>query len=308
MRKLMLATIFLLAASTACADAMDDGRMVGHDQSAPELQGHSHADDKGDWRMFGHDLRRSFSNPGSDLTPQNVGSLKLAWSFHTEDAVTAAPAVVGGMVYVGAWDGYFYALSKQEGKLLWKFAVDCQKAVVPVPPRCLDTGETPPDRSKTDGGLITSSAAVDHNIVYFAGGRTVYALHAADGKLLWKQRGGPNNQMLLGNDRLVSRWPARGGPVVMDDLVYFAAGIWPFMGIFIHALDARTGKVVWTNDGDGSIFIKQPHNADSFAGVAPSSVPAFVLMQLVGGACGLAALLVIHPTITHDTPLLEDVT
>src|SRR6185369_13059948 len=49
----------------------------------------------------------------------------------------------------------------------------------------------------------------------------------------------------------------------------FAASIWPFMGIFIHALDARTGAVVWTNDGDGSLYMKQPHNSDSFAGVAP---------------------------------------
>jgi glycerol uptake facilitator-like aquaporin len=47
--------------------------------------------------------------------------------------------------------------------------------------------------------------------------------------------------------------------------------------------------------------------SDSFAGIAPSSVSAFVLMQLVGGACGLAALLVLHPTITDDIPLLEDV-
>src|SRR5207237_9777006 len=45
--------------------------------------------------------------------------------------------------------------------------------------------------------------------------------------------------------------------------------ILPLMGIFIHALDAGTGKVVWTNDGDGSVYIKQPHQADSFAGVAP---------------------------------------
>jgi len=51
--------------------------------------------------------------------------------------------------------------------------------------------------------------------------------------------------------------------------VYFAASIWPFMGVFIHALNARTGKVIWTNDGDGSLYMKQPHNADSFAAVAP---------------------------------------
>src|SRR5262249_57944696 len=57
--------------------------------------------------------------------------------------------------------------------------------------------------------------------------------------------------------------------VLHDGGVYFAASIWPFMGVFIHCLDAPTGRVVWTNDGDGSVYIKQPHNADSFAGVAP---------------------------------------
>ena len=57
--------------------------------------------------------------------------------------------------------------------------------------------------------------------------------------------------------------------MVADGTVYFAASIWPFMGVFIHALDAETGKVIWTNDGDGSAYIKQPHSTDSFAGVAP---------------------------------------
>src|SRR5438477_611692 len=73
----------------------------------------------------------------------------------------------------------------------------------------------------------------------------------------------------LGNGRLISMWPARGAPVIADGTVYFAASIWPFMGIFIHALDARTGNVIWTNDGDGSTYMQQPHNTDSFAGVAP---------------------------------------
>ena len=41
------------------------------------------------------------------------------------------------------------------------------------------------------------------------------------------------------------------------------------MGVFLHALDARTGAVRWTNDGDGSLYIKQPHQVDAFAGVAP---------------------------------------
>jgi glycerol uptake facilitator-like aquaporin len=35
--------------------------------------------------------------------------------------------------------------------------------------------------------------------------------------------------------------------------------------------------------------------SDTFAGIAPSSVPLFVLMQLVGGTLGLALLAVLHP-------------
>jgi len=34
---------------------------------------------------------------------------------------------------------------------------------------------------------------------------------------------------------------------------------------------------------------------DSFAGIAPASAPAFVLMQIVGGAVGLGLVLLLHP-------------
>lgn len=36
--------------------------------------------------------------------------------------------------------------------------------------------------------------------------------------------------------------------------------------------------------------------SDTFAGIAPASVPAFVLMQLVGGALGAALVLLLHPS------------
>ena len=97
----------------------------------------------------------------------------------------------------------------------------------------------------------------------------LYCLNARDGSLAWKFRGGPSDRRLLGNKRLISMWPARGGVVIEDGVVYFAASIWPFMGIFIYAIDADTGDVVWVNDCEGARFMRQPHNAPSFAGVAP---------------------------------------
>ena len=81
---------------------------------------------------------------------------------------------------------------------------------------------------------------------------------------------GPNPRRLLGNERMISRWPARGGPVVIDDTVYYAAGIWPSDGVYLHALKAKTGEVVWTNDTSGSIEMGQPHGgAMAKSGVAP---------------------------------------
>ena len=48
--------------------------------------------------------------------------------------------------------------------------------------------------------------------------------------------------MVLGNGRMISLWPVRGGPVLQGDVLYFAAGIWPSEGIFIHAIDPVGGK------------------------------------------------------------------
>ena len=37
--------------------------------------------------------------------------------------------------------------------------------------------------------------------------------------------------------------------------------------------------------------------SDTFAGIAPASVPMFLLMQLVGGAAGVAVVALLHPTV-----------
>jgi outer membrane protein assembly factor BamB len=94
----------------------------------------------------------------------------------------------------------------------------------------------------------------------------LYALKTSDGSLLWQRRGGPGEKSVLGNEVMISKWPARGGPVVDDGVVYFAAGIWPSDGIYIYALDAKTGKTVWQNFDSGAIYMPQPHggaNANS---------------------------------------------
>ncbi len=96
-----------------------------------------------------------------------------------------------------------------------------------------------------------------------------YCLDAADGVLLWRFRAVPSTRKVLGNGRLISVWPVRGGPVLVDGTVYFAAGVWPFEGIFVYALDAETGDVRWLNDRTGFLYGQHPHGAEAMGGLTP---------------------------------------
>ena len=119
-------------------------------------------------------------------------------------------------------------------------------------------------------GPVRFAPAAHNGKVYFTSDDGyLYCVSAERGELFWKKRGGSKDRLIIGNQRLVSSWPARGGPVIEDGTVYFAASIWPFMGIFVHAVDAETGKTIWTNSGDGTNMTIQPHGAPSFATVVP---------------------------------------
>ncbi|MBI1899815.1 MAG: PQQ-binding-like beta-propeller repeat protein [Planctomycetia bacterium] len=124
-------------------------------------------------------------------------------------------------------------------------------------------------RFYADGPVRFAPLAFDGRVYFVSDDGFLYCLNADDGRLEWKVRGGPDGRLLLGNERLVSAWPARGAPVQWEDTIYFAAGIWPFMGTFIHAVDAKTGRVLWTNSGSGSQYLTQQHSSPAFAGVAP---------------------------------------
>jgi polyvinyl alcohol dehydrogenase (cytochrome) len=138
-----------------------------------------------DWPTYGHDQHRTFHGE-TTLTEQSVGSLQRAWFFPTGDSVTAPVTVVGGTVYVGSWDGHFYALNAHDGTRRWAFTLDSQPAVSPQP------GHRQPTDITSDGGMVTAAATFvpaagrRPDLVVFGGGYTLYAVRASDGALFWK--------------------------------------------------------------------------------------------------------------------------
>jgi outer membrane protein assembly factor BamB len=100
-------------------------------------------------------------------------------------------------------------------------------------------------------GPVRFAPIVWQNQVYFTSDDGfLYCVGADDGRLRWRfspMSAERRGLKLLGDERLISRWPARGGPVLADGTVYFAAGVWPFEGVAVCAVDARDGKPRWVN-------------------------------------------------------------
>ncbi|MBD3183947.1 PQQ-binding-like beta-propeller repeat protein [Candidatus Poribacteria bacterium] len=208
-----------------------------------------------DWPMWRYDTNRSAASP-QELPEE----LHLQWVREYPASVQAwenplnrdlmqfdrvnEPIVMGKTMFMGSSaNDRFVAINTDTGEEKWSYCAS---------------------------GPVRFPAVAHNNRVYFVSDDGhLYCLNAQNGELVWKFQGGPSDRKILGNERLVSTWPARGGPVLKDGVIYFAAGIWPFMGIFIYALDAETGDIVWENDSTGPIYMKQPHNSPSYAGVAP---------------------------------------
>ncbi len=208
---------------------------------------------KADWPTYRHDAARS----GYTTQPLQA-PLYEAWIYRSPHAPQPAwprsdrqtfdraiqPVIAGGTVYFGdTVTGAVSALQLKTGTIRWRFF--------------------------TEGPIRFAPVVFEERLFVTSDDGCLYALDRENGHLLWKHQGGPDHSRRLGNERMISRWPARGGAVVVDATVYYAAGIWPSDGIFLHALDARSGEPIWVNDHSGSIAMPQPHGgADAESGVA----------------------------------------
>jgi outer membrane protein assembly factor BamB len=73
----------------------------------------------------------------------------------------------------------------------------------------------------------------------------LYCLDFATGREQWRYHPGGEDQRMMGNGRVISQWPLRSGVCVDDGVAYVCAGLFPTLGTYLCAVDARTGKELW---------------------------------------------------------------
>ncbi len=106
----------------------------------------------------------------------------------------------------------------------------------------VDTGH---DRWKfyADGPIRFAPVAWQQWVIFGSDDGHCYCLEANTGKVVWKFNGAPSGRLAIGNERMISVWPVRTGPVIADDgQLYFTVGVWPFEGTLLYCLDPATGQ------------------------------------------------------------------
>ena len=209
MRKLFAAALLLLAACTDATVPNVDTSVIG-------------AGD--DWDNPGGDWAGSHFSRLTDITPENVGELGLAWEYDlgTARVQEATPVVIDGVMYTSGNLGRVYALNAATGAELWKFEPEVDMQVNRF--TCCD---------QANRGVQVSGGKV------FVGSLDgyLYALDAKTGAVAWKA------------DTIADRqrgYTVTGAPEIAGDLVVIGnAGAEMDVRGYVTAYNIADGSEEW---------------------------------------------------------------
>lgn len=161
--------------------------------------------------------QRAFSGPEDKMYEGKVLRARIRFDdvFHV--------AMADGRVFFGSSvDGRVHCMNAETGQEEWSFF--------------------------TDGPVRLAPTVLEGRVYVGSDDGCAYCLDAKSGDLIWKLRAGPRDERLLARGRMTSRWPVRTSLLLDQGIAYFGAGVFPAETVYLYAVEAATGKVIWKND------------------------------------------------------------
>jgi alcohol dehydrogenase (cytochrome c) len=219
----LLGTVSLLAACERDQRAAG-GEQAGGDNGARAAQAdsgfRSAIADSTDWPSYGRDYTNRRFSPLAQISPANVGQLRLAWRYKTgiPHSFEASPVVIDGTMYVSTPLNHVVALDAATGAKKWEYAHQLSTTV-----HCC--------------GAVNRGVAVYGGRVYMGTlDAKLVALDARSGKKVWEQQIADNTKGYALNGAVI----AVDGKVIVGT----SGGEYGIRG-FVEARDAESGDQVW---------------------------------------------------------------
>lgn len=176
------------------------------------------------WTNPGGDAGKTHHSPLTDMTPENVSALGLAWSadLGTNRVLEATPVVIDGVMYTSGVAGRAYAFNAATGEELWRFEPEVDMQVNRTV--CCD--------------MANRGVAVARGKVYVAAlDAQLYALDASTGKVVWSADTVDDPRRGINST---------GAPEVAGDVVVIGNGGAEYdVRGYVSAYDLDTGKLRW---------------------------------------------------------------
>jgi polyvinyl alcohol dehydrogenase (cytochrome) len=163
------------------------------------------------WSRYLYTTAHSSDNSAATaITTSNAAGLKQVWNFVPPPPPVeglagfySSPTVYDGVIYIGARNGFFYAISESTGKVIWQRFI----------------GYLPEATCAAEGFTSTATVATDpatgHPVIYVYGPTGyLYAMETSDGANAW-----PPAKVAVPSTT-VSDYYAWASPVVADGNVY----------------------------------------------------------------------------------------
>src|SRR5580765_5843489 len=189
---------------------------------------------KDSWPTYHGDYSGRRNSPLTQITPDNVKNLGLAWVFPTgrNDQIKASPILVDGVMYISTPD-HVWALDARSGRQLWTYANPENKAF----------------------HIGHRGVAVYKDLVYLTTPDCyLVALNAADGTVKWRNKIADSSK---------GYWSTNAPLLVKNHLLVGVSGDFDNLPGILQSVDPETGKTQW-------IFYSTPPpgTADSISGGA----------------------------------------
>ena len=207
-----------------------------------------------EWRFYGGDAGGTRFSPLEQIRRENIGSLKIAWTYHMGEAerggsetdrhhiapFESTPLVVDGVLYFSTPSNRVIALDAETGKEIWQF--DPQ------------AGRAEPRQYLQHRGVAywQSKKGDDQRILYGTFDGRLIALDARTGKA---SRGFGKDGVVDLRTGVADAYPRAeysitSPPAIYQDLVITGAAVPEFpskgpSGV-VRAFDVRSGKLAWT--------------------------------------------------------------
>ncbi|MCF3948706.1 methanol/ethanol family PQQ-dependent dehydrogenase [Acidiphilium sp. AL] len=176
------------------------------------------------WLMFNRSYAGDDYAPFTQITPQNVGTLKEVWSSSKVDIPNGfedIPVVNGDYMFVTTPLDHIMAFNAKTGKLLWKYDYHVPKVALKTV--CCDVN----NRGVALYGDMVFMGTLDNHVLAF---------DAKTGKLLWN----------VSLEKPGIGYSISGAPLAIDGKVIIGSGGGEYGARgFLAGLDAKTGKVLW---------------------------------------------------------------